>query len=65
MTGFLAVWIEDEQGQVIAEGGPANLVREFSGAKRLTAKPDGGLVIPPQRVDGALGLRVLVRGARP
>ncbi len=56
MTGFLAIWIEDEQGRVIAQGGPANLVQEFSGANRLTARPDGGLVVPPQRVDEAFGL---------
>jgi PAS domain S-box-containing protein len=56
MTGFLAVWIEDEEGRLIAQGGPPNLVREFSGATRSTPKPDGGLVVPPQRVDEAFGL---------
>ena len=60
---YMAVWIEDEQGQVIASSGPANLIAAFSGAKRSTENPDGGLAIPPRRVDGAFGIAAFGRGA--
>ena len=47
ITEYLAVWIEDEKGQVIASGGPAVLVSAFSGAKVSTEKPEGGLASLP------------------
>ncbi len=65
ITEYLAVWIEDEQGRVIASSGPANLVAAFSGAKRSTERPEGGLALPPRPVGGTfvLPLSAAVRDA--
>ncbi len=49
---YMAVWIEDDQGEVIASSGPANLIASFPGASASTEKPDSRLAIPPRRVDG-------------
>jgi signal transduction histidine kinase/HAMP domain-containing protein len=53
---YIAIWIEDEAGQVIASSGPANLISGFSGAKRSLENPAGGLALPPRRLDGAFGV---------
>ena len=62
---FMAIWIEDESGQVIASSGPATLIAAFSGAKRLPENPGGELALPPRRLDGAFGVpfATVVRGA--
>ncbi len=36
ISDYLAVWIEDEQGQVIASSGPANLVASFPSMRAST-----------------------------
>jgi two-component system NtrC family sensor kinase len=56
ITEYLAVWIEDEQGQVIASSGPPNLVASFPKATVSAEKPEGGLAFPPRRVDGTFVL---------
>ncbi len=50
ITEYLAVWIEDEQGRVIASSGPAVLVSAFSGAKAPTESPEGSVAFLPRRV---------------
>ena len=35
---YIAIWIEDESGQVIASSGPANLIAAFSGAKAIAGE---------------------------
>jgi two-component system, NtrC family, sensor kinase len=54
-TGFLAFWIEDEAGQVLASSGPEDLVTGYSRLRRSDEKPDGILVVPPRRVGSAFG----------
>ena len=54
-TGYLALWIEDEAGKVIASSGPEDLVAEYSRLDRSEAGPDGGLVVPPRRVGTTFG----------
>ena len=54
-TGFLAFWIEDEAGQVLASSGPEDLVAGYSRLKRSEEKPDGSLIVPPRRVGSAFG----------
>jgi two-component system, NtrC family, sensor kinase len=54
-TGYLALWIEDEDGKVIASSGPQDLVAEYSRLDRSEAGPDGGLVVPPRRVGTTFG----------
>ena len=54
-TGFLALWIEDQAGQVLASNGPPELVAGYSRLRRFEAKPDGPLVVPPLRVGSTFG----------
>ena len=54
-SGFLALWIEDNTGQVLAASGPESLVEAYSGMKRSSEKPRVGLVEPPRRVGGTFG----------
>ncbi len=55
---YKAIWIEDENGRVIASSGPANLIAKFSGGKRWTENVDADLVVPPHRAEGLFGLPV-------
>jgi two-component system, NtrC family, sensor kinase len=57
-TGFLAIWIEDEAGEVVASSGPEELVAGYSQLRRFEEKPDSSLVIPPRRVGSAFGFVV-------
>ena len=59
ITEYKAIWIEDENGRVIASNGPANLIAEFSGGKRWTDNLDDDLVVPPHRAQGLFGLPVV------
>ena len=59
ITEYIAIWIEDENGRVIASNGPANLIAEFSGGKRWTDNFDDDLVVPPHRATGLFGLPVV------
>ena len=63
ITEYLAAWIEDDKGQLIASSGPKNLIAEFAGAKPSTEKPEGGVAAPPRLVDGTfvLPLAAVVR----
>jgi two-component system, NtrC family, sensor kinase len=65
ITEYSAVWIEDEQGRVIASGGPTVLIAAFAGARLTTEKSEGDLVFLPRRVDGkfVLPLSAAVRDA--
>ena len=58
ITDYLAVWIEDDQGEVIASSGPSKLVSAFSITKRSNERSNGGLLAPPQRTDGTIGLPI-------
>jgi PAS domain S-box-containing protein len=53
-TGFQALWIEDEDGGVIASGGPEDLVSLYSGLS--TSREAPGPVIPPRQVARTFGL---------
>jgi signal transduction histidine kinase len=53
---YIAIWVEDENGELIASSGPANLIATFSGAKRSPENPSGGLALPPRRVNGVFGV---------
>jgi two-component system, NtrC family, sensor kinase len=53
---YIAIWVEDERGQVIASSGPANLIAAFSGARRSPEGLGGGVALPPRRVGGAFGV---------
>jgi PAS domain S-box-containing protein len=55
-TGFLALWIEDADGHVIASGGPDDLVALYSGMSMSGETPGAGLVLPPRQVEGTFGL---------
>jgi two-component system, NtrC family, sensor kinase len=55
-TGFLALWIEDNTGEVLAASGPESLVEAYSRDRRSVEKPRVGLVDPPQRVGGTYGV---------
>jgi signal transduction histidine kinase len=57
-AGFLALWVEDEAGHVLAASGPDDLVAAYSRFKRSAPRPDGGLVVPPKRVDSSFGFVV-------
>ena len=54
-TGFLALWIEDPAGQVVASSGPEDLVAGYSRLRKAEEQPDGSLVVPPRRVGSAFG----------
>ncbi len=54
-SGFLALWIEDNTGQVLAASGPESLVKAYSGVRRSGERPTVGLVDPPRRVGGTYG----------
>jgi two-component system, NtrC family, sensor kinase len=60
ITEYVAVWIEDEKGQVIASGGPSALVTAFAGSKVPTEKLEGAVVFAPRRVDRLFVLPVSV-----
>jgi PAS domain S-box-containing protein len=62
---YMAIWVEDEGGRVIASSGPENLIATFSAAKRLPENPVGGVALPPRRVNGAFGVPIaaVVRNA--
>jgi signal transduction histidine kinase len=64
-TGFLAFWIEDEAGQVLASDGPNDLVAGYSRLRRSEERPDGGLIVPPRRVGSSFGFvfSSVVRGS--
>jgi signal transduction histidine kinase/PAS domain-containing protein len=55
-TGVLALWIEDEDGRVIASGGPENLVALYSGQAKSGEAPGPGRFLPPRRVGNTFGL---------
>jgi two-component system NtrC family sensor kinase len=55
-TAYVAVWIEDQAGKVIASSGPEDLVAEYSRLNRFEPGPDGGLVVPPRRVGTTFGM---------
>jgi len=55
-TGYLALWIEDKAGEVLASSGPADLVAEYSRFDRSVAGSDGGLVVSPRRVGSTFGI---------
>jgi len=55
-TGFLAIWIEDDAGGVLAASAPEGLVEEYSRRRRPGEKPRVGLVDPPRRVAGTFGV---------
>ena len=55
-TGVLAVWIEDESGDLIASSGPENLVAEYGRARGSGEKPGGKLIVPPRRSGGPVRL---------
>ncbi len=50
-TGFLAVWVEDEAGQVLASSGPENLVAGYARLRQPANMPENGLVVSPRRVE--------------
>jgi two-component system, NtrC family, sensor kinase len=54
-AGFLALWVEDPAGQVVASSGPEDLVAGYSRLRKAEEKPDGSLVVPPRRVGSAFG----------
>ena len=54
-TGFLAFWVEDIAGQVLASSGPLDLVAGYSRLERSEERPDGSLIVPPRRVGSAFG----------
>ncbi len=45
ITEYLAIWIEDEQGRLIASRGPATLIAASSDVKPSTDKPEGTLAL--------------------
>jgi two-component system, NtrC family, sensor kinase len=55
-TGYLALWIEDEAGRVIASGGPDDLVTLYAGVSESGGASDPGLVLPPRQIAGTFGL---------
>jgi hypothetical protein len=55
-TGYLAIWIEDEAGKLIASSGPEDLIAEYSRLDRSVTGPDGGLVVSPRRVGKTFGI---------
>ena len=54
-NGFLALWIEDPAGGVLAWSGPEDLVMGYSRLRKTEEKPDGSLVVPPRRIGSAFG----------
>ena len=54
-SGFLAFWIEDVGGKVLAGDGPLDLVAGFSRLRRSDLRPDGNLIVPPRRVGSSFG----------
>ena len=63
-TGFLALWVEDEAGKMLATSGPDDLVAAYSRLRQPGARPDNSLVVPPRRVGEMFGFvfRSVVRG---
>lgn len=63
-TGFLAVWVEDEAGQVLASSGPENLVAGYAQLRQPANMPENGLVVSPRRVSETFGyvFRSVIRG---
>ncbi len=55
-TGVLAVWIEDESGELIAASGPEKLVAEYGRARGSGEKSAGRLIVPPRRAGGQVRL---------
>jgi hypothetical protein len=55
-AGVLAMWVEDDAGRVIASSGPEKWVAAFARLERTDETPDGGLVVPPRRVDDVFGM---------
>jgi hypothetical protein len=49
-TGLLAVWLEDQQGQILAASGPPELIATLARLERSGASADGSLAIPPLRI---------------
>ena len=55
-TEYLALWIEDEAGHVIASGGPDDLVALYAGQSNSGGGRDPGSIAPPRQVAGTFGL---------
>ena len=55
-VGFLAVWIEDDAGQISASSGPEHLVAVYTSSKRSKESPRVGLVDPPRRLTDTYGV---------
>jgi PAS domain S-box-containing protein len=49
MNGLLALWVQDDAGEVIASSGPEHLVTAFSKLTRSPASAGGSVVVPPRR----------------
>jgi PAS domain S-box-containing protein len=55
-TGVVAIWIEDEAGDLVASSGPEELVAAHTHVRRTAEKSASGLVIPPRRAGGPVRL---------
>jgi PAS domain S-box-containing protein len=49
-SGLLALWVQDDAGQVIASTGPDDLVQRYAEATRQTEQATGGVRVPPLRI---------------
>jgi PAS domain S-box-containing protein len=49
-SGLLAIWLEDEAAQVIAESGTETLVSEYSALARQRPSGTNGVVVSPRRI---------------
>jgi two-component system NtrC family sensor kinase len=54
-TGFLALWIEDEAGRMVASSGPADLISAFADLRQPAEKSRNRLVVAPRRIGENFG----------
>ena len=60
---YMAVWIEDEQGQVIASSGPANLIAAFLRRETINGEAGRRPGVPPSPSGRNVRIAALGRGA--